>query len=78
MLPAKDFKGQKATITMTELRTTPGDVIEHVKAGMQISITKNGKVIALLLPVNYDNETTIIKSDGSIAGPIPLTLRNVF
>ena len=73
-LSKKDFGGQKATISMMELRSAPGDVIDRVSNGMVVTIEKNGKPITVLAPSD-SNQDTVVKSDGSFSGPIPLTFR---
>lgn len=64
------FDGETATLTVGEFRAAPGDVLDRVSRGMEITITKNGRPVAVLSPP----ETTINR-DGSFTGRAPLTLR---
>lgn len=74
-IPKKDFRGQQGSVTMMELRSQPGEVIDRVQHGATIHITKSGEHVASLVPPGGDGEDTMIKSDGSIVGPVPLTFR---
>lgn len=74
-LPKRDYKGQKAKISMMELRAAPGEVIDRVAHGMVIEVEKNGKVVAVLAGSN-PKQDTIIHPDGTITGAIPLTFKN--
>lgn len=74
-IPKIDFTGRRVSITMTELRSTPGEVIDSVRHGLTVDIEKNGKVVATLSRSSESCYSTIIHSDGSISGPIPLTFR---
>ena len=68
-LPQKiRFDGETCTLTVTEFRAQPGEVLDRVSRGMEITITKNGNPGAVLSPPE-----TIIKSDGTFTGRKPLT-----
>lgn len=70
-LPQKiRFDGQAATITVSEFRAAPGDTLDRVARGMEITITKNGKPVAVPSPPE-----TVINSDGSFTGRAPPMLR---
>ncbi len=40
--------GQTEAITMTDLRSRPGDVVDQVQLGKTFTITKAGRVVAVL------------------------------
>jgi prevent-host-death family protein len=70
-LPKKiRFDGEAATVTVTEFRSAPGDALDRVSRGMEITITKNGKPVAVMSPPE-----TVINPDGSFIGRAPLTFR---
>ena len=73
-LPKKDWTGQQATVSMMEFRKQPGEVIERVAHGMIVHVEKNGKEVALLAPPERVGDT-VIHTDGTITGEIPLTFR---
>jgi hypothetical protein len=74
-LPKKDFHGQTATISMMELRSSPGDVIDRVAHSMVIHITKGDKHVADLGPPGHFYSETVVHPNGTISGEIPLTYR---
>ena len=47
---------QSETITVSDLRAAPGDVLAQVQQGKTFSITKQGKVVASLAPKKDKNE----------------------
>jgi prevent-host-death family protein len=75
-LPKRTYRGQSATISMTELRKRPGEVIDRVSHGMTIHVDKNGKRVASIVPSESLGEEVdcVIHRDGSITGRLPLTL----
>ena len=46
----KLLAGTTETISMTELRSRPGDVINQVQMGRVFNITKDGEVVAVFSP----------------------------
>lgn len=74
-IPRKDFKGQRVTASMMELRGQPGEFIDFVAHGGTVDLEKSGKRVATMVPANADGDETAILSDGSIRGQIPLTFR---
>lgn len=42
------LQGREETITMTELRAQPGDVLDQVELGKVFNIMRNGKVVAVI------------------------------
>lgn len=75
MLPPKDFRGQRVTASMMELRSQPGEFIDFVAHGGTVELEKNGKSVAQIVPSDGSGDTTEIMSDGSIHGQVPLTFR---
>ena len=55
---------------MMELRAGPGEILDQVFLGKRFVVTRAGKPLALLRPLD---ETTI-NPDGSWAGERPLTM----
>lgn len=63
-------------ITMTEWRNEPGERIIDIKRdGTSFMITKSGKPVARLLPVD---DVTVIDREGKIRGEVPLTKQRNF
>ena len=61
------------TITMTQWRSEPGERITDIRRdGSSFLITKGGKPVARLLPVD---DVNVIEQDGRIRGELPLTMR---
>lgn len=60
-------------ITMTQLRSQPGEVLRAVEYdGREITITKNGHDAARLVP---SDDVCIVHPDGSFSGALPVTFR---
>jgi antitoxin (DNA-binding transcriptional repressor) of toxin-antitoxin stability system len=60
------------TITMMELRQHPGEYAFRVRAdGETFLVTYQGKPCFKMVPVS---DVTVIRPDGSIRGPKPLTM----
>lgn len=48
------LKGQALTITLTELRKSPGEVFTQVAMGAEFTVTKSGKGIAKITPIELN------------------------
>ena len=60
------------TITMMQLRATPGEYAFRVRAdGESFLVTYQGKPCFKMVPVE---DTTVVRPDGTIKGPKPLTM----
>ena len=60
------------TITMMELRASPGEYAFRVRAdGESFLVTYQGKPCFKMVPVE---ETTLVRPDGTFKGPKPLTM----
>lgn len=65
-----------STVTMMDLRSQPGEVLRAVEVdGREITITKQGRPAAKLVPVGAADETTVIHPDGTFTGKPPITFR---
>lgn len=75
-LPETDYTGQTATVSMTELRAAPGDVVDRVSHGLTVHVEKNGKRAASIVPPRDSSEVDcVIHRDGSFTGTMPITFR---
>lgn len=78
-IPQLSFVGEVATITMMELRSTPGEILDRVSRGLEVRITKSGKWIATMKAPSLatsDDDTIIVRRDGTTDdGRKPLTFR---
>lgn len=74
-LPKLDFTGEHATVSMMELRASPGDIVDRVSRGLTVHVEKSGRHIASIVPVAAEDRVTTIHPDGSISGQVPLTFR---
>ena len=60
------------TITMMELRAHPGEYAFRIsRDGESYLVTSQGRPCFKMVPVE---ETTVVRPDGSIKGPKPLTI----
>jgi antitoxin (DNA-binding transcriptional repressor) of toxin-antitoxin stability system len=60
------------TITMMQLRASPGEYAFRVRAdGESFLVTYQGKPCFKMVPVE---DVTVVRPDGSIKGPKPLTM----
>ena len=67
-----DTRPRVKTITMMELRASPGEYAFRVRADRETFIvTYQGKPCFKMVPVD---EATVILPDGTIKGPKPLTM----
>lgn len=76
-IPQLSFVGETATITMMELRSNPGEILDRVSRGLEVRITKQGKWIATMRApalAMSDDETIVVRPDGTTeCGRKPLT-----
>lgn len=78
-IPKLSFIGEIATVTMMELRSNPGEILDRVSRGLTVRVTKQGKWIATLQPpsqASRNDDTIIVRRDGTTEdGRKPLTFR---
>lgn len=74
-IPKLDFTGEEATVTMMELRSNPGEIIDRVSRGLVCTVTKNGRPIVTMRAAGpLSGDTIIVRRDGTTAdGRKPLT-----
>lgn len=76
-IPKLSFIGETATITMMELRSNPGEILDRVSRGLTVRVTKSGKWIATMSAPSLgaqSDDTIVIRRDGTTEdGRKPLT-----
>lgn len=61
------------TLTMSEFKNSIGAVRHEIgQHGESFTLTYQGKAVARVLPVEED---TVVHSDGSVSGVMPITFR---
>lgn len=71
-LGGQEMEAGMKTITMMELRKSPGEYAFRVRAdGESFLVTYQGKPCFKMVPVD---DVTVIRPDGSIRGPKPITM----
>lgn len=69
------YWGQKAEVTLSELRGAPGDLFDRVSRGLTVFVTRSGKTAAVVSPPPISNDVDcIVHSDGTWEGERPITL----
>ena len=58
------LRGHFGTLTMSELRARPGDLILQVELGKVFLIMRAGKPVAVISPVPGETLTIEVKPDG--------------
>lgn len=76
-IPKLSFVGETVTVTMMELRSNPGEILDRVSRGLTVRVTKQGKWVATMqapaLAAGAD-DTIIVRRDGTTEdGRKPLT-----
>jgi hypothetical protein len=78
-IPKLSFVGETATVTMMELRSNPGEILDRVSRGLEVRITKQGKWIATMKAPSLrcpECDPIIVRPDGTTEdGRKPLTFR---
>ncbi len=79
-IPKLSFVGEIATVTMMELRSNPGEILDRVSRGLEVRITKSGKWIATMKAPSLNRcsecDPIIVRKDGTTEdGRKPLTFR---
>ena len=76
-IPKLSFVGETATVTMMELRSNPGEILDRVSRGLTVRVTKQGKWVATMRAPSLavsDDDTIIVRRDGTTEdGRKPLT-----
>ena len=64
------------TITMMQLRASPGEYAFRVRADREsFLVTYQGKPCFKMVPVDDHHDATVIEGNGTIKGPTPLTFK---
>lgn len=75
-IPKRVLRGQTYEVTMMELRRQPGEVLDAVRDGALVRVTKQGKHIATMVPPGYEKtQPSSYILTGTSDGPMPLTWR---
>ena len=64
---SKALAGQLETISMMDLRSSPGDVIKQIQMGKTYVLTHAGKPVAVLQPLPGERLAIIIDSEGKVS-----------
>ena len=66
-IPKLSFVGETATVTMMELRSNPGEILDRVSRGLTVNVTKSGKWVATMRAPSLAarDDTIIIRPDGT-------------
>lgn len=74
-IPRKTRRTDTFEITMMELRKQPGEVIDAVRDGASVRVTRSRRHVATISPVDVQTDSMItVRPDGTTEdGRVPLT-----
>lgn len=76
-IPKLSFVGEVASVTMMELRSNPGEILDRVSRGLEVHVTKQGKWVATIKAPSLalsDSDTIVVRPNGTTeCGRKPLT-----